>query len=108
MIPERLLHVDAWVAFGLLGQLCFTLRFIVQWLVSERSGRSTVPVAFWYFSLLGGAMLFAYALFYRHDLVFTLGQGAGLFVYARNLMLIRKQVDAQPAGAVQGLHGPGA
>jgi len=108
MIPDRLLHVDSWVAFGLLGQVFFTLRFVVQWLASERSGRSTVPLAFWYFSLLGGAMLFVYALFYRHDLVFTLGQGTGLFIYTRNLMLIRRQAASAPGGAVQGAPGPGA
>ncbi len=90
MSPDRLLHINAWVLFGLLGQLFFTLRFLVQWLVSERLGRSTIPVAFWYLSLAGGAMLFVYALWYRHDPVFTLGQFVGLFVYGRNLVLIRR------------------
>ncbi len=90
MSPDRLLHINAWVLFGLLGQLFFTLRFLVQWLVSERLGRSTIPVAFWYLSLTGGAMLFVYALWYRHDPVFTLGQFVGLFVYGRNLVLIRR------------------
>jgi len=103
---DRLLHVDAWVIFGFVGQLFFTLRFLVQWLVSERSGRSTVPVAFWYLSLLGGGMLFFYALWYRHDPVFTLGQFAGLFVYTRNLALIRRPRDGSVAA--QGTPGPGA
>jgi lipid-A-disaccharide synthase-like uncharacterized protein len=105
---ERLLSVNAWVIFGLLGQLFFTLRFVVQWLASERRGQSTVPVAFWYFSLVGGAILFVYALWYRHDLVFTLGQGAGLFIYGRNLVLIRRAGPGIGAGAVQGAAGPGA
>lgn len=105
---DRLLHIDAWVIFGLAGQLCFTLRFLVQWLVSERSGRSTIPIVFWYLSIMGGGVLFIYALWYRHDPVFTLGQGAGLFVYARNLMLIRRgRLQVQDA-AVQGIPGPGA
>lgn len=108
MTLERLLHVDVWVAFGLLGQLFFTLRFLVQWLASERTGRSTVPIAFWYFSLLGGAMLFVYALWYRHDLVFTLGQAVGLFVYTRNLMLIRRGGPAAAVSAAHGRPGPGA
>ncbi len=107
MIPERLLHINAWVLFGLLGQIFFTLRFLVQWLASERTGRSTLPVAFWYLSLVGGGILFAYALWYRHDLVFTLGQGAGLFVYARNLVLIRRLRDGGRVAA-QGLPGAGA
>src|SRR5262245_57314150 len=105
---EKLLHLDAWVVFGLLGQLFFTARFVVQWLASERSGRSTVPHAFWYFSVAGGSILFLYACFYRHDLVFTLGQAAGLFVYARNLMLIRRAAEASAATAPQGAPGPGA
>jgi lipid-A-disaccharide synthase-like uncharacterized protein len=108
MTLDRLLHVDAWVAFGLIGQLFFTLRFVVQWLASEKSGRSTVPIAFWYFSLLGGAMLFVYALWYRHDLVFTLGQAVGLFIYTRNLMLIRRRRPAAVVPAAQGPSGPGA
>jgi lipid-A-disaccharide synthase-like uncharacterized protein len=98
---ERLLDVNAWVAFGLLGQLLFTARFVVQWIASERRGRSTVPVAFWHLSLAGGAILFAYALLYRHDLVFTLGQGAGLFVYARNLALIRRAGHEDGEGSLQ-------
>ncbi|HEX9427223.1 MAG TPA: lipid-A-disaccharide synthase N-terminal domain-containing protein [Candidatus Polarisedimenticolia bacterium] len=97
---DRLLRFDTWVFFGLLGQLFFTLRFVVQWVASERAGRSTVPVAFWYLSLLGGVMLFVYALVYRHDIVFTLGQFAGLFVYTRNLALIRRTRDR--AGSLPG------
>lgn len=76
-----------WVAFGLAGQLMFSGRFIVQWLASERVGRSVVPVAFWYFSIAGGIILFTYAV-YRGDPVFILGQSLGLFIYSRNLWLI--------------------
>lgn len=82
-IPEWLVLV---LGFG--GQAMFSLRFVIQWLASERARRSTIPVAFWYFSLAGGAMLFAYAA-YRKDPVFVLGQGLGLVVYLRNLWLIR-------------------
>ena len=103
---ERLLTVNGWVLFGLLGQVFFTSRFLVQWVASERSGRSMVPNAFWYFSLAGGVILLIYALWYRHDLVFTLGQAAGLLVYARNLALIRRAEGA--AAAAQGAAGPGA
>jgi lipid-A-disaccharide synthase-like uncharacterized protein len=102
---ERLLRVDGWILFGLVGQAFFTSRFIVQWVASERMGRSTVPHAFWWFSLVGGVILLIYALWYRHDLVFTLGQAAGLVVYARNLALIRR---AGGDAAAQGAAGPGA
>ncbi|WFF42602.1 hypothetical protein EVC62_14455 [Salinicola endophyticus] len=79
-----------WVAIGFVGQALFSARFIVQWLASERARRSIVPVAFWFFSLGGGATLLAYAL-YRRDPVFIAGQGAGLIIYIRNLMLIRRE-----------------
>ncbi|SRR6266571_2882616 len=107
MIPDRLLHVNAWVLFGFLGQILFTMRFVVQWVASERARRSTVPVAFWYLSLAGGAVLLIYALAYLHDPVFTLGQTAGLFVYGRNLALIRRGRDGAGAAAPQGASGPG-
>ncbi len=77
-----------WVAFGLFGQLLFTGRFLVQWIASERAKRSVVPIAFWYFSISGGMILLAYAI-YRQDPVFILGQSMGLFIYLRNLWLIR-------------------
>ncbi|WIV50485.1 lipid-A-disaccharide synthase N-terminal domain-containing protein [Marivivens sp. LCG002] len=89
------LNVDSWAEFtwvivGLLGQLSFSARFIVQWIASERAGRSTVPTAFWYFSIGGGLILLSYAI-YRADPVFILGQSMGLFIYLRNLWLIRKE-----------------
>ena len=74
----------AWLALGLFAQAIFTGRFIVQWLASERAGRSVIPLAFWYFSLAGSTLLLAYAL-HRKDLVFILGQGAGVVIYLRNL-----------------------
>jgi lipid-A-disaccharide synthase-like uncharacterized protein len=79
-----------WVAIGLLGQALFAGRFLVQWLVSERTGRSVVPLGFWYLSIGGAAILLAYAI-HRHDVVFTLGQLFGFVVYVRNLALIRRE-----------------
>ncbi len=79
-----------WVAFGLGGQLMFTGRFLVQWIASERAGRSVVPVAFWYFSIAGGAILLSYAI-YRQDPVFILGQSLGVLIYSRNLWLIHAE-----------------
>lgn len=89
---EKLLHVGSmtellWVIFGLAAQLMFTARFLLQWIASERAKDSVIPVAFWYFSLAGGVMLLAYAL-YRADPVFILGQALGVVIYARNLWLI--------------------
>src|SRR3989338_4501760 len=99
MTLDGLLHVNGWVLFGILGQILFGSRFIVQWLASERRQESTIPVAFWYLSLLGGLILFAYAFWYRHDIVFTIGQSAGVFIYVRNLALIRRLSRQRAAGA---------
>ena len=78
-----------WLGVGFLGQIMFSMRFLIQWLVSEWRRRSIVPVAFWYFSLAGGVTLLAYAI-YREDPVFIVGQAGGLIIYARNLYLIHR------------------
>jgi len=79
-----------WIVIGFMGQALFSMRFLVQWIYSERKGRSVIPLAFWYFSLAGGITLFSYAV-YRRDPVFIVGQAAGVFIYARNLQLIAKE-----------------
>ncbi|HXV27967.1 MAG TPA: lipid-A-disaccharide synthase N-terminal domain-containing protein [bacterium] len=83
-----------WIAIGFTGQMCFFLRFLVQWIVSEKHRKSVIPVAFWYFSIAGGIILFFYSL-YRRDPVFITGQCIGLFVYSRNLWLIHKHKRTQ-------------
>jgi lipid-A-disaccharide synthase-like uncharacterized protein len=84
-----------WLGIGFLGQAMFSMRFLIQWFQSERQRRSIIPVAFWYFSILGGVTLLAYAI-YRQDPVFILGQGAGLVIYARNLYFIRRESKLDP------------
>lgn len=79
----------AWVVLGLAGQVCFSGRMLVQWISSEKAGRSVVPVAFWWMSLGGALMLLTYFT-WRKDIVGVLGQSTGLFIYARNLHLIRR------------------
>lgn len=79
-----------WLAIGLLGQISFSCRFLVQWLISEKQGRSVIPIHFWFFSIGGAALLLAYSI-YRTDPVFILGQSFGFIVYTRNLMLIKKE-----------------
>ena len=76
-----------WIMVGLSGQLMFSMRFLIQWIKSELVKESVIPVSFWYFSILGGVTLLAYAI-YRKDPVFILGQLLGIVVYARNLRLI--------------------
>ncbi len=74
---------------GFLGQGMFSMRFLIQWLYSEKYKKSIIPNAFWYFSLAGGSLLLIYAL-YRRDPVFILGQSFGLFIYLRNINFIKK------------------
>jgi len=86
-----------WIGIGFLGQFLFMMRFLWQWIQSERQRRSIIPIAFWYFSLAGGMTLFAYAV-HRRDPVFITGQSLGLLVYTRNLLLIgrEKRASAPP------------
>lgn len=79
-----------WLTIGLAGQTLFMMRFIVQWLHSEKHKKSLIPVSFWYFSLGGGIIVLLYGI-HRVDPVIILGQLPGTFVYARNLMLIKRE-----------------
>lgn len=95
------LHLDAehiWLAIGFVGQALFASRFLVQWIVSERRRESVIPIAFWYFSIGGGLLLFAYSL-WRLDPVFIVGQSLGIVVYARNLYLIYRRSQFEGAAA---------
>ncbi|HMM44395.1 MAG TPA: lipid-A-disaccharide synthase N-terminal domain-containing protein [Candidatus Macondimonas sp.] len=85
-----------WLGVGFTGQALFSMRFLVQWLYSEKAKRSVIPVQFWYFSVAGGLTLLAYAI-YKRDPVFIVGQATGLFVYARNLYWVRRD-DEAPGG----------
>jgi len=78
-----------WVAFGTLGQLVFFSRWIIQWLSSEKSKTSIIPVAFWWCSLFGGVITLIYA-HHIGSFPFMLAQGMGIIVYSRNLFLIYK------------------
>ena len=89
------MQVNWWVLLGYAGQTLFAMRFIVQWVASERVGRSVIPMVFWFFSIGGGVLLFAYALYIR-DPVFIIGQGLGLFVYLRNLYFVFRERKMQP------------
>ncbi|WP_213775393.1 lipid-A-disaccharide synthase N-terminal domain-containing protein [Bradyrhizobium sp. dw_78] len=88
---------DAWVLLGFVAQGLFTMRFVVQWIASERARRSVIPVAFWFFSIGGGSLLLVYAL-YRRDPVFIAGQALGLLVYIRNVYFIILTVRERSSG----------
>ena len=78
-----------WQVIGFVGQIMFSMRFILQWLASEKQKQSVMPVSFWYFSMIGSVTLLSYAI-YQKDPVFILGQSFGMIVYLRNLFFIFK------------------
>jgi lipid-A-disaccharide synthase-like uncharacterized protein len=84
------------VLIGLLGQFALLGRFAIQWIASERAGRSVIPVVFWHLSIIAAILLTAYA-WVRKDPVFLIGQAAALAIYIRNLVLIRRRpVPSKP------------
>ena len=83
-------NLDWGILIGYIAQALFAMRFVVQWIASERAGRSIIPLGFWYFSIAGGLLLLVYAL-YRKDPVFIAGQAFGVFVYLRNLHLVLRE-----------------
>lgn len=84
--------VDWWLVFGFFGQFLFFMRFVVQWIHSERLGESAIPVHFWYWSIAGAIALFVYAV-RQGDPVFSVGQALALLIYIRNLMLIKRTAN---------------
>lgn len=84
--------MNLFLVIGFVGQTFFSLRFLVQWIASEKQGKSVIPLSFWIFSILGSSLLLIYAI-YRKDPVFILGQAPNIFIYSRNLYLIKKERD---------------
>ncbi len=82
-----------WLIIGLTGQALFSMRFLVQWLKSEKQKKSIIPTEFWYFSIAGGVTLLSYAV-YKQDPVFIIGQMTGLLIYGRNLWFIAREREA--------------
>ena len=92
--------VTQWVIIGFIGQALFGARFIIQWIVSEKRGESTIPLAFWYCSIGGSIVLLTYAI-HREDPVFIVGQSLGSIIYIRNLILIDKKKKALAEGGIE-------
>ena len=83
-------QLDFWLILGFIGQVMFTMRFIIQWIASEKKKESIIPISFWYFSLIGGLIVLFYAI-HRMDPVFILAYLPGNFIYFRNLYFIYKK-----------------
>ena len=91
--------VNQWLIIGFVGQALFGARFIIQWIVSEKKGESTIPLAFWYCSI-GGAMVLLDDAIHKQDPVFIVGQSMGSIIYIRNLILIDRKKKALAAMGV--------
>ena len=92
--------VTQWVIIGFIGQALFGARFIIQWIVSEKRGESTIPLAFWYCSIGGSIVLLTYSI-HREDPVFIVGQSLGSIIYIRNLILIDKKKKTLAGGGTE-------
>ncbi len=87
-----------WVIFGLIGNAVFSMRFLVQWIASEKAGESVIPLSFWYWSIAGSIIMALYFVA-RRDPVGILGYLPNTWIYIRNLHLIRKKKRAMTAAA---------
>lgn len=95
---------DLWLLFGIFAQILFAMRFVVQWIASERAGRSVMPSAFWIFSITGGMMILAYGIVRREPII-IIGQVLAVFIYVRNVMLIFKERRRRRSG-LAGIEDP--
>ena len=84
------MKIDYIVIIGFAGQVFFSLRFVIQWIYSEKMKKSVIPSAFWYFSIGGSTLLLVYAIL-RKDIVFIVGQGSGMIIYLRNIYFVRRE-----------------
>ena len=84
-------EISLWFIIGLLGQVFFGGRFIVQWIYSEYKKESLIPVSFWYLSLIGSSLLLAYSI-HLGDIIFTAGFSLNILIYIRNLILRKNKI----------------
>lgn len=95
---------DLWLVFGIVAQMLFAARFLVQWIASEKAGKSVMPIAFWFFSMAGGLLTLVYGLVKREPVI-ILGQALSIFIYLRNLQLIVREARRARADRRQGAAG---
>lgn len=89
-----------WLVTGFIGQALFGMRFLIQWIISEKRGESIIPLPFWYFSIGGSLILLSYAI-HKQDPVFILGQSLGSIIYIRNLILISRKKRALALASIE-------
>jgi lipid-A-disaccharide synthase-like uncharacterized protein len=86
------------VVLGMIGNATFSMRFLMQWIASERQGESVIPISFWYWSIAGSIIMCLYFIF-RRDPVGILAYLPNSLIYIRNLALIRRRKFALTAAA---------
>jgi lipid-A-disaccharide synthase-like uncharacterized protein len=77
------------IILGSIAQIIFTLRFVYQWIYSEKKKESSLPLGFWILSITGSLLIIIYAILRKDPVLFT-GHIFGSFVYIRNILLIKK------------------
>jgi lipid-A-disaccharide synthase-like uncharacterized protein len=88
--------IPVWLLWmGIIGQVLFTLRFVYQWIYSEKKKDSVLPMGFWIISLSGSFIIFIYSII-RKDPVLFAGHALGLIIYTRNIIIIKKDVKINP------------
>ena len=94
------LHItlNPWKFVGLAGSLIFGMRFVIQWIASERAKKSVIPIGFWECSALGSILTLSYFAIYRHDSVGILQTALPLPIYLRNLYFRWTHHHAQHPG----------
>jgi lipid-A-disaccharide synthase-like uncharacterized protein len=85
---------------GFMGNGVFSMRFLAQWIASEKRGESVIPLTFWYWSIAGSVLMALYFIF-RRDPVGILAYLPNSLIYVRNLQLIRKKKVAAAAARSQ-------
>jgi len=90
-----MIEVNTWKVIGLSGSLIFGIRFLLQWIASERAGKSIIPLGFWECSLFGSLLALSYFIFYRHDSVGIIMTLLPVPIYLRNFYLKWKEVLSQ-------------
>ena len=84
---------SVWKMVGYAGSIIFFSRFLVQWYATEKKKQVTVPTAFWWFSLIGALLLFAYSV-HQRDSVFIISYAFSWIPYIRNLVIQKQHKDA--------------
>jgi lipid-A-disaccharide synthase-like uncharacterized protein len=83
-------NIPLWLLIlGVVAQIIFMFRFVVQWSYSEKQKIAYLPKGFWLFSIAGSLLIFVYAIF-RKDPVLLIGNSFGSVVYIRNLILLKR------------------